>query len=289
MSKEKSLAYKERMPRDSKLLSVIFWNVNKKDLTSAVCSLANSTMADIVVLNENKVLSGDTLRELKTNVSDDFYIPDAMSEKRFHCFCRNRELDMSEVHSGLRTSVRKCKIGPHNILLTLVHGVDIRNYDADARQSFAQTIASDMDLVKDKQSTNKLVLLGDFNMNPYESGMTLAAGLNAMMTRSCVAPGCRKYIDKTYDFYYNPMWSLFGDNSEGPAGTVHDTSSQGPYGWSMLDQVVIHHSIVPIFHDVQILTEAGAQSLMDKKGHPDTENASDHFPILVNFCGGNHE
>ena len=169
-------------------------------------------------------------------------------------------------------------------LLVLVHGVDIRNYDREARQEFAQLLANDLRFFQEEKKTNKLILLGDFNMNPFERSMNLAAGLNAMMTKTCVEPGSRTYLDKSYDFYYNPMWSLFGDNTDGPAGTIYDTSSQGPYGWNMLDQVIIHHSIVGLFHSVKILTEAGAESLMNRKGHPDTKTASDHFPILVSFC-----
>jgi len=217
---------------------IIFWNVNNKDLTGTVCSLADSTMADVIVLNENKIPSADTLRELQGNVSNDFFIPRAVSEKRFHCFCRNPELDMSEVHEGFRTSVRKLKLEGHMTLLALVHGVDIRNYDQETRQSFAQSLARDLNFIRKDKQTEKLFLLGDFNMNPYDRGMNLAAGLNAMMTRSCVAKGIRRHINQDYDFYYNPMWSLFGDNTKGPAGTVYDTSNQGPYGWSMLDQVI---------------------------------------------------
>ena len=85
------------------------------------------------------------------------------------------------------------------------------------------------------------------------------------------------------------MWSLFGDNTNGPAGTIYDTSGQGPYGWSMLDQVIIHYSIVRLFDSVKILTDAGTESLMSRRGHPDADNASDHFPILVNFSEDNNE
>jgi exonuclease III len=226
------------------------------------------------------------LQALQANVSQDFYCPNASpsSEERFHCFCRHRNLDLSEIHAGSRTSVRRINIGQHRVLLALVHGVDIRNYDAETRQSFAQSLADEIKFVKEQQETNKLILLGDFNMNPYDRGMNLAAALNAMMTKSCIEGGSRKHIGQDYDFYYNPMWSLFGDNTDGPAGTVYDTSNQEPYGWSMLDQVLISHSIVNLFQDVKILTEAGPQSLMDGKGRP-SNAASDHFPILVNFCG----
>lgn len=243
-----------------------------------------STNADVVVLNENNVSRTATLQALQKNVSMDFYCPNSSSKERFHCFSRHRELDLSEVHSGSRTSVRKLQIGRQRVLLAIVHGVDIRNYDPETRQSLAQSLADDMRFVKDQQNTNKLILLGDFNMNPYDRPMNLAAGLNAMMTKSCVERGSRRHNDKEYEFYYNPMWGLFGDNTNGPAGTVYDTSNQGPYGWSMFDQVIINHSIVELFHDVRILTDAGTESLMDKKGRPDVNKASDHFPILVKFC-----
>jgi len=263
------------------LFRIIFWNVNNKDLTQLVCSLATATTADVVVLNENSVSSNSTLRELKAAVSPDFLVPNFISEKRFHCFRRKARLDMSEVHNGFRTSVRKLHLGTQQILLMLVHGVDIRNYDTESRQEFAHLLSSEIQLVQEQQGTEKVLLLGDFNMNPYDRGMNLAAGLNAMMTKECVKQGVRRHLNKNYDFFYNPMWSLLGDLTDGPAGTVYDTSNQGPYGWNMLDQVVIHHSIVNMFDSVRILTSAGNYSLKDDNGRPDSRNASDHFPILL--------
>lgn len=271
------------------MIRILFWNVHKRDLTRLVCSLAIATTADVIVLNENSTPDTTILRELQKNVSSDFFIPDSYSVQRFDCFCRSPKLDLSEVHSGSRTSVRNLRIGNHHILLALVHGVDIRNYDPGYRQQFAHELSYEIDFVKGQQGTNEVVLLGDFNMNPFDQGMTLPAGLNAMMTRECVKPGTRRHLNKEYDFYYNPMWSLFGDLTDGPAGTVYDTSNQGPYGWNMLDQVVIHHSLVNIFEGVKIVTSAGDSSLMDKKGRPDTKNASDHFPILLTLRGDANE
>ena len=270
----------------SPLSRIVFWNVNNRDLTDAVCALARSTAADVIVLNENKVSSSETLRALRREVSEYFYIPSPAIGERFHCFCRNSALGLSEVHSGFRTSVRRYKLGSQVILLALVHGVDLRNYDAETRQSFVQELIRELDFVREDKKISRLILLGDFNMNPYDRPMNLAAGLNAMMTRVCAAKGSRRHLGKDYDFYYNPMWSLLGDNTKGPAGTVYDTSNQGPYGWSMFDQVILHHSVIPFFQNVEIITEAGEYSLMDKNGHPDAKNASDHFPIAVDFNGG---
>lgn len=236
-----------------------------------------------MVLNENAVPSSSTLDALRREVCQDFFLPCCISEKRFHCFCIRRALDLSEIHSASRISVRLWRMGSAKLLLALVHGIDMRNYDSETRQSFAQSVAEEVRFVSKQQDTTRVVMLGDFNMNPYDRGMNLPAGLNAMMTRACVAPGYRQHLGKKYDFYYNPMWGHFGDKSVGPAGTFYDTSSQGPYGWSIVDQVIVHHSLVPVFENVRIVTEAETISLMDDRGHPDTDRASDHFPILADF------
>ncbi len=264
---------------------ILFWNVQKKDLTPIVCALAKSTEADVVVLNENSVAINSTLNALQTDVACEYYVPVSEPEKRFHCFCRDPRLNMREIHAGLRTSVREFPIGSRKALLALVHGVDPRNYDSETRQSLSQELSGEMRFVKKQQDTNQLIMLGDFNMNPYDRGMNLAAGLNSRMTKKCASagrpPGVRRLQKKDYDLYYNPMWSLFGDNTNGPAGTIYNTSSQGPYGWSMFDQVLLSHSLVDTFGDVKILTHAEQYCLMNKQGRPDSKNASDHFPILL--------
>ncbi len=268
---------------------ILFWNVQRKDLTELICALVQSSGTDVLVLNECRVGKNQTLEALRSGVDDRFFAPDSNSEHLFHCFCRDSRFDLTEVHAGNRTSVRKLKIGGRPALLGFVHGLDVRNYDSETRQGFVQMIAEDISLVKETQGTNRLVLIGDFNMNPYDRSMNLAMGLNAMMTRICASEGQRVFQGKKYDLYYNPMWSLFGDNSKGPPGTVYDTSNQGPYGWSMFDQVLINHSLVKEFQSVQILTQAGAISLTDSKGRPNKATASDHLPILVDFKDIDHE
>lgn len=260
---------------------IVFWNVNRSDLTDQVCSIAATTNAEVIILNESSVGRANTLSALRSRVAESFCIPNDGENDRFHCFCRSPSLDFSEVHFGFRTSVRKAWISNRFTLIALVHGVDMRNYDPETRQSYAQSLASEIQFVKEQQNTNRLLLIGDFNMNPYERGMNLAPGLNAMMTIQCIAAGTRRHLDREYDLYYNPMWSLFGDRTPGPAGTTYDTSNQGPYGWNMLDQVILSHTLVHAFENVEILTEAGSYPLLNKLGRPDSRQSSDHLPILL--------
>ncbi len=81
---------------------------------------------------------------------------------------------------------------------------------------------------------------------------------------------------------YNPMWNLLGDRTPGPSGTYyHSSSSQGLYGWNMLDQVLFRRAAIPWFHDVEILTSTGTSELQTQMGRPNKTEVSDHFPILL--------
>lgn len=262
-------------------MRILFWNVFRKDLTGLVCCLAETTQADVIILNENVVNTEGTLSELRRLVSSKFFSPVTSMEKRFQCFCKNEGLGMNEVHSGSRTSVREMCTRKGRCLLALIHGVDVINYDDDERLSYAQLLSDELRFARNNWETNQLIAIGDFNMNPFDRGMNLATGLNAMMTRACASAGTRSFLDKKFDLYYNPMWGHLGDLSPGPAGTIYDTSRRGPFGWSMFDQVIISHSLIEFFSRVDILSTAGKHPLLDASGHPDRQTASDHLPILL--------
>ncbi len=266
---------------------VLFWNVNRKKFPSLVSKLVTSTQADVVVLNESGMKPSALLKKLKTEVSETFCLPDFdNSDSRFHCFGKDQSLFLEEIHCGARTSIRVLNLGETSILLVLVHGADVRNYDIEARQSIMQRLMDEVAWVKEKEQHNRIIIIGDFNMNPFDKPMNLAMGFNAMMTKTCIRLGTRTFNEEKFDFYYNPMWSFFGDRIDGPSGTTYNTSSQGMYGWSMFDQVLICHSIVDRFQKVEILTHAGDESLVTSLGRPDSEKSSDHLPILIELKRG---
>lgn len=266
---------------------ILFWNVNKKELSSTISKIADSTNADIIVLCEPNDQSDLTLQALQQEVSEGFISPYSNSTNRFRCFMRSESLDLTELHKGRRSSYIKLNIGgPGNLILGLIHGPDLRNYDSSTRQSFAEKLGEEVRFVIAEKRNNKMILLGDFNMNPYDRAMNLASGYNAMSTRACIHAKKRTHLEDRYDFYYNPMWGMLGDSSAGPAGTVFDTSNQGQYGWSTFDQVLFHHSTLDYYKQVEIISEAGIINLANSKGHPNSNEYSDHFPILISLHEG---
>lgn len=248
-----------------------------------VCSIGNTHDPDVIILLESGATAPQLQSDLEAKVDPGFFKPPSSerSQERFQCFCRNRALDLSEVHVSHRASFRTLQIGQHHCILGMVHLPDMRNNDLEERQASVHDLRSNMGIVGQEQGTDSFVLIGDFNLNPFDRPMNLASGFNAMMTRECTKRKTRTRGDNQHDFFYNPMWGLMGDLSSGPPGTVHDTSNKGPYGWSLLDQALIHHSLVGHFEKVEIIEESGTFRFVTPRGRPSESKASDHLPILL--------
>jgi hypothetical protein len=145
--------------------------------------------------------------------------------------------------------------------------------------AFARTIGE----VEQEVGHDRTVLVGDLNMNPFESGMVSAAGLNATMARDQASKGFRTVQGRQYPFFYNPMWGHFGDRDRNPAGTYYRDSGQHVnYYWNMFDQVLIRPSLLDMFPQdgVEIVTHAGTAPLLTSGGAPDLAKGSDHLPLL---------
>jgi hypothetical protein len=113
-----------------------------------------------------------------------------------------------------------------------------------------------------------------------------AVGFNAVMHRNIARPEGRSIRGERYPFFYNPMWSHFGDERGASAGTYYySRSDHVAYYWHMLDQVLVRPALLsrlPV-PAVRIASAAGAISLVKPNGRPDTEAGSDHLPIVFSL------
>jgi hypothetical protein len=123
--------------------------------------------------------------------------------------------------------------------------------------------------------------------------MVGAEGLNAVMARHIARKGSRKVEGKEYPFFYNPMWSNFGDSmheihppgtsEHEPPGTCYYPQSESRwFFWNMYDQVLLRPELMPFFKnkDLKILVGDGVSSFVNADGVPDRDNVSDHLPLL---------
>jgi hypothetical protein len=129
---------------------------------------------------------------------------------------------------------------------------------------------------------SRTILVGDLNMNPFDRGLAGTIGLQAVMSQEVAKGENREINEEKYPYFYNPMWSLFGDLTPGPPGTYYYDKRERylRYYWHMFDQVLIRPSLLDRFSsgDLKILTSIGNLSLMSPtNGRP---SLSDHLPIF---------
>lgn len=128
------------------------------------------------------------------------------------------------------------------------------------------------------KNTNTIIM-GDFNIDPFEQGMISAIGCHSLSARDVVKKKSRKIEGIEYKMFYNPMWNLYGDYNYPPGTYYYRQSIQENYFWHMFDQVIIRPELIEKFDfsKLEILTEINTTKLISRNKIP---RISDHLPII---------
>jgi hypothetical protein len=265
------------------MTSFLFWNLQKKPLEGLIRELAEAHEVDVLILTECTVPTHVMLEALNRGPGPMFHLTDSQCEEiaiytRFSSEFLQKQLD------DRRLTIRRLRLpGSDEILLAALHHPSTLHWNDASQSAECYRVSSTIRSVEEEVGHRRTVLVGDFNMNPFEDAIVAANGLNAVMTRMVAARETRTVLAHKYPFFYNPMWGHFGDAIEGPSGTFYDGRSEHvTYFWNMFDQVLIRPELLGMFRneELRILSFCGERSLLTAKGLPNTSVASDHLPIL---------
>lgn len=129
----------------------------------------------------------------------------------------------------------------------------------------------------------RTILVGDFNMNPFETGLVSSVGLNAVMSRRVASRLTRSAQGRDYPFFYNPMGNHFGDSQSETAGSYYyDAGEHVNYYWHLFDQLLLRPELAERFDPerLSIVKATRSLSLIRSDGRPDDTKGSDHLPLI---------
>lgn len=127
-------------------------------------------------------------------------------------------------------------------------------------------VCDDQGAGEDRCYLRRTIVVGDLNMNPFDAGDCDARALNAVMTKNLARKDERIVEGTSQRLFYNPMWGLLGDRTDGPPGSSFLNSSRPLNDFrNMPDQV-------------RILDHDGDMSLTTRNGRPRGIDLSDHLP-----------
>lgn len=263
-------------------MKFLLWNVHRKPLDDLVVALVRQHKVDVLVLIERDS-SSQTLLPALQSVGR---FTDVFSNERFAVYVR---FDPRCVQRILRPDQSDRMEYWHvkqknkdDILLVLVHGLDLRNNSEGKRCLFFKRVVDDIIWIETTLNHKRTLVLGDFNANPFDPVVGSVRGLHAIRMRTVNGRSDRNVLGSTYQFFYNPMWGCYGNDRQPPGTFFHYAYDEHELFWHMLDQVVLRPELLSCFQEksLRILREAETASLLNTQGIPDRINASDHLPVL---------
>lgn len=265
-------------------MTFLFWNIKGNPIQEIIGDIAETYEVDIVILAECKIGEVDLLRELNRGNSSFSLTPPAVG--KILIYVRFPKNWLKSLKDTLDLSIRHLEnpITHSKTLIVAAHLPSKSHYDSDVLENIATESREEIENMERKVCHTNTVIVGDLNMNPFEKGVASFQGFQGVMDKRVAQNGSRVMRGKRRSFFYNPMWSLMGDESCGPPGTFYynDSSSFQNFYWNTLDQVLLRPDLIPLFPDneLKIITEINLYSLVSDNGIPKSSTVSDHLPLL---------
>lgn len=217
--------------------------------------------------------------------------------------------EASERMVGARFSAR----GFPNVQLVGAHFPDRRTLPAgDGRETIVGELAKEVHHFWDH---GPLIMLGDFNANPFHPEMAERRFLWAIRDRDYLESGealttreLRENVPvlsrgQRYESHramaqelgkplrkplFNPMWRFLSERAQHPRGTYHYAGADAVVPWNCLDHVIVSSHFVQQMR-LQILTWLGDKQLIDAGRKSVRSQYGDHLPVEAVFGGDDGE
>ena len=266
----------------------LFWNTNKNDVDEIICNLVIENEPTIMAFAEYEKSIKELVQKIEKETGRKYVEIEKLA-------CRVKIL----IYEKLSQTVSHCadhinytiKILPYNSfsenhIVAFVHLPSKMQDNREKNRYLLEQITSKIENLNSSRN-RKAIILGDFNLNPYEDAMTYLTGGNAVSSKTVARKISRKDKKedmKEYFFYYNPMWNFLGDNNNINGTYYYDKTVDHSRYWNTFDQFIVSPSLIEDIKEIKIIKEVAGKCLFNKNGIPD-KAISDHFPIYLKLGG----
>lgn len=274
------------------MISFLFWNLMGRQATNRTARrdtvrnhlvrIATTYPIDVFLFAESAFEPAEFTLALNAAQARAFHFPPS-SSRRIQMYTRLAPGSVADQFDSAddRLTIRRLTTASQTeILVAALHFQSRRGWTVDEQALEATVTQRFISETEDFAGHRRTLIVGDFNMNPFDLGMVGAQTLNAVMARELARHEDRKVAGRTYRYFYNPMWGHFGDRTPGPPGTYFHSPGPGGVYWNMFDQVLLRPDLMDLLAELRILDNDGQESLLTERGRPHSSTASDHLPIL---------
>ena len=155
--------------------------------------------------------------------------------------------------------------------------------DSGARINLASRIMADVAEEANATGCGNVVVIGDFNANPYDLELIQPDAFNAVLFKDVInAQDTCSFAGVEYRRLYNPAIDFLSEDGKTYGSYYWTSSEKASTVWHCLDQVLVSASLVDRVADLRYLREIDGASLMNRV--KPNGNISDHLPLLVKIA-----
>jgi len=264
------------------MATVLFWNTDGKSLEREITQVCHTHGVDILIVAESPLEAVSFLPVLNANQRQIYTEPPNPSTRlKFFTRLPNDAVEIVLDEGGIAARNIRLPIGDPFLLIGVHLSSKMAYKDVDLAL-LSTRVNQLVGIAEGKVGHDRTVLVGDFNMDPFESGIVGSEGLHAVMDKRIARSAARTVLGRKCRFFYNPMWAIMGNPSLGPLGTLYYPSSTPvSYFWHTFDQVMVRPSLLDVFpeNQIRIMTSINGTTLLRPNGRPH-RRFSDHLPLL---------
>ncbi|WP_426491247.1 endonuclease/exonuclease/phosphatase family protein [Hymenobacter sp. 102] len=281
-------------------MNIGFWNIESKpkkknnkiflkDLSDYMVMLTIERQLDIICLAETRDdINLSFITKLNTIVRDSYSIIKCSKDKLtvISRYSNTSFEDKSHLYKSTRWTAHKLTIDSLiELNLFAVHFHSKTSWSEASLALECVNFARDILVVEEQTKCKNTILIGDFNMNPFENGLVAANGLNALsdLEYAIKTPKGRDIDGTFYEFFYNPMWSFFGDINRQYGTYYYRTPGHISHEWNIYDQIIMRPRLKSYLDDpfLKIIKNIGGEDITKVFNRPDREVYSDHLPVIL--------
>ena len=253
-------------------MKLVFWNIRKSVDIKPVVALIDKVAPDLLFLAE---CTGEVINGLKRHF---LFVNSPLNTKvkcfnvsqhiSCHCFMEARDrLSFYRIESTLLT----CVIGA-------LHLISKNHADTFSQLQESVDYSKIINRMESENGQNT-ILVGDFNMNPFDVGMVVPQAFNSVCSLEIAAKITRTVQKTKYSYFFNPSWKIFGGDEHGVYGSYYFNSPGGNHSfhWNNFDQALIRPQLLAKYdYDFQLLHSIVEFDITKKKA-----SYSDHYPFML--------
>lgn len=259
-------------------MKFLFWNTHKNiNINNLLSELILENNISFVILAEYNANIDELILLLSKN---------KIFMKKYFCNCERIKIlgSIIDVEPARDLDYATIQIINKKDILCCVHlNSKIYSGNDSVREIVIEDIIHNIQELETEIETSNTIIVGDFNMNPYDSGFIDARYFHGIPICEEAERKSRIVAGKEYFMFYNPMWNLLGDFTK-PYGTYYYNGGVENTFWNIFDQVIFRPVLKKRFvnSSLKILTETKTRYLLNDNNHPN-KNISDHLPITFEF------